>query len=204
MKRAELEDGLKTIAGVRGVRVVGDEQPTEIHVVVGTERTPKQVVRDVQSLAAAGFGISLDHRIISVVQVEPPSTNGAGPSRILIERIEVSKGMSSEWVKVTLRQTDGRESEGACTGGGSRHARGKAAVIAAIRALEPALAPRNARVDLESLTISRMEPHDTVCVRVEFFEGSVPASFLGTAAVDDDIATAAIKALLQALNRKLS
>ncbi len=204
MKRAELEDGLKTIAGVRDVRVVGDEQPTEIHVVVGTDRAPKQVVRDVQSLAAAGFGISLDHRIISVVQIDPPATNGAGPARVLIERIEVSKGMDSEWVKVALRQVDGQPSEGSCTGGASRQSRGKAAVIAAIRALEPALAPRNARVDLESLVISRIDPHDTVCVRVEFYESSVPTSLIGTAAIEDDVATAAIKALLQALNRKLS
>lgn len=204
MKRAELEDGLKTIAGVRGVRVVGEEQPTEIHVVVGTDRAPKQVARDVQSLAAAGYGLSIDHRIISVVQVDPPSMDGSRSPRVLIERIEVSKGIDSEWVKVTLRQTDGRTSEGSCTGGGSRQARGKAAVIAAIRALEPALAPRNARVDLESLVVSRMDPHDIVCVRVEFYQGSVPASFMGTAGIEDDISTAAIKALLQALNRKLS
>lgn len=204
MKRAELEDGLKTIGGVRGVRVVGEDEPIEIHVVVGKERAPKQVVRDVQSLAAAGFGMSLDHRIISVVQVDPPSANGDRPSRILIERIEVSKGMDAEWVKVTLRHLDGQTSEGSCTGGGSRQARGKAAVIAAIRALEPALAQRHARLDLDSLVISRMDPHDTVFVKAEFYEGSVPASFLGTAVVEDDIATASIKALLQALNRKLS
>lgn len=204
VKRAELEDGLRSIAGIRGVRVVGDDEPTEIHVVVGKERPPKQVVRDVQSLAAAGFGLSLDHRIISVVQVEPPPSNGGRPPRILIDRIEVSKGMSSEWVKVTLRHPDGETSEGSCTGGGSRQARGKAAVIAAIRALEPALAHRTARVDLESLVISRMDPHDTVFVRAEFYEGGVSGSFVGTAVVEDDIATASIKALLQALNRKLS
>lgn len=200
----ELEEGLKKIPGVTGVKVVGQDQPTEIHVMASQERSPKQLVRDVQSLAAAGFGLAIDHRIVSVVQVHPSATsNGHRPPRILIERIEVSKGMDSDWVKVVLRHPNGDTSEGSCTGGGSRNARGKAAVIAALRALDATLVGRKATVDLETLTVQRVESEDTVCVRAGFHQGGTSLSLLGTAAVEDDIASASIKALLQALNRKL-
>lgn len=203
MNRAELEAGLKRISGITGVRVVGEDQPTEIHVVASPERSPKQVVRDVQSLAAAGFGLSIDHRIVSVVQVDEPASNGHRPSRILIERIEVSKGPGSEWVKVMLRHPSGEVSEGSCTGGGSRPSRGKAAVIATLRALDPVLSERRATVDLESLSLQSVDAQDAVCVRAAFYEDGVALSLIGSAAIEDDIASAAIKALLQALNRKL-
>ena len=205
MAFVELEDGLKKIPGVSGVKVVGRDQPTEIHVVASGDRSPKQLVRDVQSLAAAGFGLSIDHRIVSVVQMaqSEASSNGHRPPRILIDRVEVTKGREAEWVKVILSHPNGDSTEGSCTGGGSRLARGKAAAIATLRALEPALAERKASVDLESLTIQRIDSSDTVCVRAAFYEGGVGISLLGTAAIEDDISSASIKALLQALNRKL-
>lgn len=201
----ELEDGLKKIPGVTGVKVVGQDQPTEIHVIASAERSPKQLVRDVQSLAAAGFGLAIDHRIVSVVQVaeNAVSSNGHHPPRILIDRIEVTKGRDSEWVKVMLTHPSGESSEGACTGGGSRLGRGKAAAIATLRALDPVLAERKVSVDLESLTIQSVDASEVVCVRAAFYQGEVSISLLGTAAIEDDISSASIKALLQALNRKL-
>ena len=204
MNFVELEDGLKKIPGISGVKVVGSDEPTEIHVIAVNGRSPKQLVRDVQSLAAAGFGFAIDHRIVSIVQIEEesPPTNDQ-PARILIDRVEVTKGREAEWVKVVLRHPDGDMTEGSCTGGGSRVGRGKAAVIATLRALEPRLAGRQASVDLESLSIQRVDSEDTVCIRAAFYEGGAGLSVLGTAAIEDDISTASIKALLQALNRKL-
>lgn len=204
VNHSELEHGLKKIPGVNGIKVVGEDQPTEIHVVATRERSPKQLVRDIQSMAAAGFGLSIDHRIVSVVQVEEAgaASNGKAP-RILLERIEVSKGSGSDWVKVVLRHPSGEATEGSCTGGGSRVARGKAAVIAALRALDPLLSSRGASVDLEHLSIQHIDVEDSVLLRAVFHERGIGLSLVGTAVVEDDIATASIKALLQALNRKL-
>lgn len=204
MNRVDLEEGLKKIPGVNGVKVVGDDQPTEIHVVAAPDRAPKQLVRDIQSMAAAGFGVAIDHRIVSIVQVQegPSQTNGRVP-RILLQRIEVSKGSGSDWVKVVFRHPSGETSEGSCTGGGSRVARGKAAVIAALRALDPLLAGRGASVDLEHLSIQHVDAEANVLLRAVFNEHGMPFSLVGTAVIEDDVASAAIKALLQALNRKL-
>src|ERR671919_677812 len=64
-----IENDLLRVPGVMSASVVGEETPREIHVVATPERSPKQIVRDVQSLTSARFGISIDHRIVSVVQL---------------------------------------------------------------------------------------------------------------------------------------
>lgn len=65
-----LEDSIKRIPGVQAVTVIGMDTPSEIHIVAGAERSPKQLVRDIQSLASAGFGFAIDHRIVSIVRLE--------------------------------------------------------------------------------------------------------------------------------------
>src|SRR5918992_2026340 len=95
-----LEADLARVAGVSSARVVGDETPREIHVVATAERPPKQLVRDVQSLAAARFGISIDHRIVSVVQLDdqvsldaPGQQEEEDAGRLVIDRVVfASKG----------------------------------------------------------------------------------------------------------------
>jgi hypothetical protein len=71
--RPDLEEALSRIQGVTAASVttLADGQPTEIHVLASPDRHAKQIVRDVQSLAMAQFGLDLDHRIVSVVQLDP-------------------------------------------------------------------------------------------------------------------------------------
>ena len=67
---AQIEATLRELKGVCGARVVADEKGLiqEIHLLVEGERNPKQVVRDVESALMAHFGVSVDHRKISVAQ----------------------------------------------------------------------------------------------------------------------------------------
>src|SRR5947209_17357423 len=47
----------------------GDGRVSEVHVVAHPGKHPKQIVRDIQSIALASFGLELDRRIVSVVQL---------------------------------------------------------------------------------------------------------------------------------------
>lgn len=80
--RPDLEDALSRIHSVRATSVVtlADGQPSEIHVLATPGKHAKQVVRDVQSLAMAQFGLDVDHRIISVVQLDDESLAPAAPA----------------------------------------------------------------------------------------------------------------------------
>lgn len=70
----ELERELCRIPEVTAARVVAG--PTglieEVHILAVPLKHAKQVVRDVQSVAQASFGLDLDRRIVSVVQLDAP------------------------------------------------------------------------------------------------------------------------------------
>ena len=74
--RPDLEEGIRAIPGVRAASVVTgpDASPTEVHVLAAPGKPAKQIVRDIQSLALARFDIELDHRIVSVVQLDDEDT----------------------------------------------------------------------------------------------------------------------------------
>ena len=64
---------LRDVDGVR-VRVEGDEL-TEIHVVSQSHRSPKQIVRDIQSVLRTELDLAIDHRIVSVALARPAGEN---------------------------------------------------------------------------------------------------------------------------------
>lgn len=222
-----LEGELKKIAGVRNARIVGADAPEEIHVVASATRSPKQVVRDVQSLAAAGYGLPIDHRIVSVVQLDdteppaPPSTikldpveerqaAPAGPPerhterRPVLERVVLGTRGSAGWVEVGLKWPDGTETDGSGTAGASRETRARGAAKAVVKALEPVLHGKGIELEIDQVIIHRMESADSVFVRATFFEGGNAIPVVGSALVHDDVASAAVRALLHAVNRKLT
>lgn len=227
-----LEDELRRVPGVRSARVVGGDAPSEIHIVATRERSPKQVVRDVQSLASAGFGIAIDHRIVSVVQLEDddqtislddagvpppppqqtfaeprpeePATSGLGGRRPLVESVIAANRHDDPWVRVTLSWPNGETTEGAVVAGATREIRARAAAFAAARALEGPLKAGGASIDIEQVIIHRLGSADAVLVRAAFSDRHGVTPVVGSALIYDDAATAAVHALLHAVNRKLS
>src|ERR1043165_4408012 len=82
---------------------------SEVHVVAHPGKHPKQIARDVQSIALASFGLELDRRIISVVQLggdafDHESLTGGFRSSVVAITAE-SNGLRS-LVRVTLARDD--------------------------------------------------------------------------------------------------
>jgi len=77
--RPDLEAALRQIHGVKAASVVttGTGAPSEIHILAAMGKAPKQIVRDVQSLAMAKFDLDIDHRIVSIVQLDESDLNTA-------------------------------------------------------------------------------------------------------------------------------
>src|SRR3954471_6081038 len=68
----EVERELCRLPEVNAARIVEDEagRPVEVHILASRDKHAKQIVRDVQSVAMATFGLELDRRVVSVVQLE--------------------------------------------------------------------------------------------------------------------------------------
>jgi hypothetical protein len=67
-----LQRAIERVRGVTAARIVLDDahQVAEIHLVGAASRPAKQIVRDVESLLFAEFGIRTDYRRISVAQLD--------------------------------------------------------------------------------------------------------------------------------------
>ena len=117
------------------VRLVpGFERPIdELHALVVEDRSPKQVVRDVQSLLYARFDLSIDHRVVSVVQLadDDPLTTVDGettPPRVALSRVSITQSANDASVTVVVTDSDGVEHVGTTasevSGSGPAHGRG--------------------------------------------------------------------------------
>ena len=84
---AALEAAILRIQGIQAARVVAGPggRVSEVHVLAGRERGAKQLVRDVQSVILTNFGVDIDYRTVSVVQLDeispatpPPAVQPSG------------------------------------------------------------------------------------------------------------------------------
>jgi hypothetical protein len=195
----EVERALAQIAGIRAARVVADStgRISEIHVLAEQGRSPKQLVRDVQSAVLTGFGTSIDYRIVSVVQLDRETrTSIAGGPRPVLRRLSAETASFSTEVKVDVA-LDGEEI--------ARSMRGPA--TAALRLVAQATVDAVASVlsadavEVESATVVNAGAHSVglVVVRVLTSRGDHLVS--GSAVVRRDPADAIARATLDALNR---
>lgn len=77
----DVEQILTGLKDVRSARIIADGAGgiLEVHVVADTARSAKMVARDVESILVAKTGLSIDHRKISVAQVDGEAEETAEP-----------------------------------------------------------------------------------------------------------------------------
>src|SRR4029450_4074848 len=167
----EVEAQLSRLPDVTAVPLVADPigRPLEVHVLAHAGKPAKQIVRDVQSVALASFGLEFDRRIVSVVQL---SANGSGhvdlaktEETITRPRVLTVQAQSTELrttVQVTLTTGDDER-----TG----YAEGSVAVSARPRLLADAtpdalvqLESAAECLDVDTVHITRAGSHDVVIV----------------------------------------
>jgi hypothetical protein len=96
----DLEQEICRIPEVSAARIVVNDEgvPVEVHILAAPTKLAKQVVRDVQSVALAAFGVELDRRTISVVQLEgstlrlAPAPEGEGEAEVADSLAEGQEG----------------------------------------------------------------------------------------------------------------
>jgi len=85
-----LEHAIRRIQGIQAARVVPGQggRISEVHVLAGRDRGAKQLVRDVQSVIMTNFGIDIDYRTVSIVQLDDANVGVSQqpPAPLLTER----------------------------------------------------------------------------------------------------------------------
>jgi hypothetical protein len=204
----DVEAELTRLPDVAAVRIVSNDagRPVEIHVLANTNKPAKQVVRDIQSVALATFGLDIDRRIVSVVQLGPNGASTPEPAvsdtqRTALTGIQTSTGLMRTTIQVTLTQgTD--EAVGFAEGSISKAARMRLVASATIDALRQ-LVPSADHLDVEAARLERVGEEDVVVVTMVWIDPPLEHSLSGSAIVRQQPDDAVVRAVLNGTNRRL-
>ena len=213
----EVEVELCRLPEVNAARIVEDDigRPVEVHILASRDKHPKQIVRDVQSVAMATFGLDIDRRVISVVQLEGGAgdeavvtvggSNGSragGGNRVVVGDIVVVKHQVRCTVSVTLAQ-GGEEAVGSCEGSIASSARHRLVAHATLDALRQ-LAPVVDAADVETSDVVRVGSRDVAVTNIVLVNPPFEEFASGSALVRDNALHEAVaRSVLDALNRRL-
>ncbi len=203
----EVEREICRLPDVSIARIVAeaDGRVSEVHIVAHPGKHPKQIVRDVQSIALASFGLDLDRRVISVVQLGGHALDDrlVPDIRPSIVAITAEANGLRSLVRVTLAREDD-EAVGFAEGSiatTARHRLVAAATVDALRQLEPAAE----RIDVDHAQIVRVGAHDIAVVTIVFVMPPSEQLVSGSAIVrPQQQADAVSRAVLDATNRRLA
>lgn len=191
--------GLRNILSARVV--VSEGSIEEIHVLADRGRPAKRIVRDVETALAARFGLFVDHRKVSVAQldVEPEVAESAG--RLVLTSLKVEIVADATEVHVDLMWGPEMLS-GSSRGPRDARRQGPLAAEATLAAVAQACTD-GVSVSLHHLETVRVGAREVCMASLLFLGRGHRERLLGSALVDADPHEPAVKATLDAVNRRL-
>ena len=203
----DVEREICRLPDVSIARLVADRggRVTEVHVVAHPGKRPKQIVRDVQSIALASFGLELDRRIVSVVQLGGTGEREHAPlgNRPSIVAITAEASGLRSLVRVTLAR-DEDEAVGFAEGSIAMTARHRLVATATVDALRQLDAAAEC-IDIDHAQIVRVGQLDVAVVTIVFVVPPSEQVVAGSAIVrPQQEADAVARAVLDATNRRLA
>ncbi len=193
------------LPGVINANVVfNDTDIEEVHVLADMSRTPKQIGRDIQSLFMAQFQKEIDHRVISVAQIESglkPKSKPVAAPRIIIEAVTLAKKREQTDIEIALSFDDKIFTEKIFGLKGNYDIlRGiaQATLNAVVAATED-----TQTYTLLDVRITEIAGENMAIVCVSSSSNNATSRFSGSAFSLGDDSIAVVKATLSALNRRI-
>lgn len=198
-----LERLITQVRGVLAVRVAQDEQGQiqEVHIVSTPDRSAKQVVRDTESILYVRGGVRLDHRKISVVQIEEGAIQ-PGETRLQLAAIERNSDDNDPGITVTLGFGEQRIQGLGSARSEDDHRIEMLVGYAVIHALDKLVGARG-QLRLEALQDQQFGPLQVCLAHVSLTTDNGIETLLGISIIRDDLTTSAARAVLDAINRRL-
>jgi hypothetical protein len=193
-----LEATIRRLPGVEAVRVVMNaSNPVEVHILAHPGKPAKQIVRDVQSLALAAYNLTIDRRIVSVVQLE--GADAVGGDRVVVEDVTETVDGSRMTIAVSLKWQD-KMLVGEAQGPAASSTRLRLVAEATVSALQQVLTDR-AAVAVAAADTPTVGGRAVAIAQVVIVSEGVERVVVGSALVGADPSRAMVRAVLDALNR---
>jgi hypothetical protein len=196
-------DLLHKLDGVLNVKFVDDQEGNivELHVLASKSIHPKQLVRNIESALLSKYDFTIDRKIISIAQIE--SELYALPERLKFQALNLRYTSTSEVLVSVELQKDNEiyaANESANTANTDiKLAVGNAAITAVHQYIEHKEIFKLIKIHTEILC----EREIVICV-VSYSEAKNTEELLvGTCFVTSDMNIATVKAILNAVNRKI-
>jgi hypothetical protein len=196
----DFEEKVRRLSGVEAARVIGNGSViTEVHVLTDTAKAAKQIVRDVQTLAQAAFGVALDRRVVSVVQL-PDADLAQGDRPVIIDVSEHLDGSRTN-VRVSLAW-HGDTLVGEVTGAAANSTRMRLVAEATLEALRQGLQHATAFA-IASVDVATLGGRQVAIAQVVIVSEGIERLMVGSALAGTDTSRAVVRAVLDALNRHI-
>lgn len=194
-------DIIKKIDGVLYVKSVESEHKLEeLHIVASMMRSPKQIVRDIESMLLAMFDYRIDRKVISIAQINTGTVKRI--KRIKYEDIWIETQGSNIECKVSLsHQSEQFECVKRCIN--TINNKYKIVAKTTLGVISKIIGDTYA-FDVQDVLLSTSRDVSFVCVVVNIIIKDKEESLIGAVMISDDINEAIVKATLDAINRRIS
>ncbi len=222
---AQAEAAIRRLRDIEGVSVRAEgEDIREIHVLTSSERPPKNIVRDVQTVLKTRLGIGIDHRVVSVAlaqkgEVDPQDFSAPSPTpaqsmpvqhavepepvvadeRIRFESVNLFVSGPRTQAQVELRWK-GLPRMGNASGWSTRDESHRLVAQAAASAVQEFLADPVA-LGIQGVEFVETGRHKVVVVTLTMLVHRHEKVLTGCAVVEQDTPQSVVLATLSALNR---
>ncbi len=202
----QLEQAIRLIRGIISTRVVMDQEGriSEVHVLASRHRNAKQIVRDVEAVCMAQFAMPVDHRRVSVAQIEEENAGQASfLARLRLQSVTIGSSCGILEVRVTLKSED-QVYEGKVSGPITATNRMRLVAAATINAVENYLRG-TCNFILDDVVLFEIGQFEGVLVGLTLVTPFSEEGLVGSSMLRPDSGeSAAVLAVLNAINRRVS
>jgi len=200
--KSHAEASIQALRGVTAVSIsLENNEPKEIHVVTDGSRSPKQIVRDIESVFRAEFGMKVDHRRISVAERGKglPAREPRPENRLNFLSVNLLTSGLKCHAQVEL-SLNGVEALGTAVGSSSTYETYRLISLATLNAMEKFI-DEDCIFSLGDLQVFKFAGDDLFVVEVKKLEGRGELSLTGCCRITRDPDRAVVFATLDAVNR---
>ena len=182
--------------------VLGEENSfDEIHVVSNRTRSAKQLVRDIQSILIATYNIQIDHKKISIAEIQDDRIKKS-QCRLKITSVSHDNNGQKATVKVAL-DNERDIFENSIIGINTSRNIDRMLVDATLKTVEEAYGYEDAFI-LEDIKTANVSADQVVIVVITGIHNGFEQRLCGSCLIKSDYKEAVVKATLDALNRYIS
>ena len=202
-----IEDSISCIDGIINVKIVGEgSNITEIHVLSNRSKGPKLLVRDIETLIKARFGVEIDHKKISVVSFdleEPSHETAVTQERPILWGVGWKKTGDNFQADVEIKLVDKVYRSCLTSKAWDQRERCSLVAQAVIDCMNQIVA--TPLFSLRGVTVHNYCEFDVAVCLVDYRNfGKAEGTLIGTALLRDEIYETVARSALDAVNRKVN